>query len=154
MPAGLSESEFKRESERIMRQIRATKIEGLKADLEREKLVTQRKQKAVEVAQAQLRQEEIRLEIENTKVQILQENLNEERVKLEIAQTKTGQARDKLDFERRSRDLQRGLYREQLSSMDLSLGESEFDNTDRRQLNTLKEINTGPSRVPASLSLN
>lgn len=149
MPAGISESEFKRQSEQIMREIRATKIEGLKADLEREKLITQRKQKAVEVARVQLRQEETRLEIENTKLQILQENLSEERVKLEIAQTKTGQARDKLDFERRSRDLQRGIYREQLGSMDLTLGESEFENTDRRQLNNLREINTAPSRVAA-----
>jgi hypothetical protein len=150
MPAkGLSESEYKVQSEKILREIRAIKLDGLKADREKEKWVTKRKEKAVEVAQEQYRQEEIRLSIEQTKTSTLQENLKESRLNLEIAQVGVAATGDKLSFEKQAKDLNRDLFRQKLEAMDLSLGEATFNNDDRRQEFKVKEISTG---LPRSFS--
>lgn len=150
MPAkGLSESEYKVQSEKILREIRAIKLDGLKADREKEKWVTKRKEKAVEVAQEQYRQEEIRLSIEQTKTATLQENLKEAKLNLEIAQVGVAATGDKLSFERQAKDLNRDLFRQRLEAMDLSLSEATFNNDDRRQEFKVKEISTG---LPRSFS--
>lgn len=150
MPAkGLSESEYKVQSEKILREIRAIKLDGLKADREKEKWVTKRKEKSVEVAQEQYRQEEIRLSIEQTKTATLQENLKEAKLNLEIAQVGVAATGDKLSFERQAKDLNRDLFRQRLEAMDLSLSEATFNNDDRRQEFKVKEISTG---LPRSFS--
>ncbi|HEY9657424.1 MAG TPA: hypothetical protein V6C65_03100 [Allocoleopsis sp.] len=149
MPTGLSESEYKVQAERILREIRGIKLEGLKADRDKEQWITKRKQKAVEVEQERYRQEEIRLSIEQTKSSTLRENLTEAKLNLEIAQVGVSATRDKLSFEKQAADLNRDLFRQRLQSLDLTLGEATFNNDDRRQEFKVKEINTG---LPRSFS--
>ncbi len=149
MPTGISESQFKTESERILRQTRAIKIQGLQADLEREKWVTKRKQKSVEVAAEQYRQEEIKLSIEQTRTDILRNNLKRTEVERSISEVEVTGAQDRLSFETQSVDINRDLFRQRLESMDLTLGEATFHNDDRRAEYREKEIRVG---LPRSFS--
>ncbi|WP_088889819.1 hypothetical protein [Leptolyngbya ohadii] len=149
MPAGISESDFKIQSERILRQIRATKLEGLQADLDREKLITKRKQKSVEVAAEQLRQEEIKLSIEQTRTDILRNNLRKTEVERSISEVEITGAQDRLSFETQAVDLNRDLFRQRLEALDLTLGEATFHNDDRRSEYREKEIRVG---LPRSFS--
>ncbi len=143
---GLSESEYKQKSERIMRQIRAVKIEGLEYDLEREKLVTQRKKVSVDVAREQLQQEQVKLQIEQVETATLRVKLQEAKVKQEIAQVELEGTRDKLSFKKQENEINKGIYRERLAAMDLSLDEGQFFNDDRRAENRVKEIPVSPKR--------
>lgn len=161
MPAGISESEFQSQSERILRQIRAVKVEGLQADLAREKWVTKRKQKSVEVAAEQYRQEEIKLILEQTRTDILRDNLKRTQVELSISEVEVTGAQDRLSFEQQSVDINRDLFRQRLEGMDLSLGEITFQNDDRRAQYREKEIRVGLPRsfsfagaMPANANLN
>ncbi len=149
MPAGISESEFKKQSERILRQIRSVKIQGLQADLEREQWTTKRKLKSVEVAKEQYRQEEIKLSIEQTRTDILRNNLKRTQVELSISEVEITAAQDRLSFETQSTDINRDLFRQRLESMDLTLGEATFQNDDRRAEYREKEIRVG---LPRSFS--
>jgi hypothetical protein len=144
--AGLSESEFKQQQEQLLRQIRATKIEGLKHDLEREKQMTERKRIAVEVAKVQVEQEKVKQQIEETKLRTLRVNLQEEQTREQIAQTKLEGTRDQLSFEKQKVEITKGLYRERLGALDLSLDEETFANDDRRAENKVKEVSMSPKR--------
>lgn len=149
MPAGISESEFKQQSERILRQVRAVKIEGLQADLERERWITKRKQKSVEVAKEQYVQEEIKLSIEQTRTDILRNNLKRTEVERSISEVEISAAQDRLSFEQQSGELNRDIFRQRLESMNLTLGEVTFQNDDRRAEYREKEIRVG---LPRSFS--
>ncbi|MEP0914551.1 hypothetical protein NDI45_26980 [Leptolyngbya sp. GB1-A1] len=149
MPAGISESDFKVQSERILRQIRAVKVEGLQADLEREKWVTKRKQKSVEVAQEQYRQEEIKLSIEQVRTDTLRNNLKRTEVERSISEVEITGTQDRLSFETQSVELNRDIFRQRLESMNLTLGEATFHNDDRRSEFREKEIRVG---LPRSFS--
>lgn len=151
MPTGISESEYKQQSEAILRDIRAIKIEGLKADRDKERWVTKRKQKAVEVAQEQYRQEEIRLSIEQTRTDILRNNLKKTEVERSISEVEVTGAQDRLSFERQAVDVNRDIFRQRLESLDLTLGESTFNNDDRRAEFKVKEIRVG---LPRSFSFS
>ncbi|MEP0913280.1 hypothetical protein NDI45_20420 [Leptolyngbya sp. GB1-A1] len=151
MPTGISESEYKQQSETILRDIRAIKIEGLKADRDKERWTTKRKQKAVEVAQEQYRQEEIRLSIEQTRTDILRNNLKKTEVERSISEIEVTGAQDRLSFERQAVDVNRDIFRRRLESLDLTLGESTFNNDDRRAEFKAKEIRVG---LPRSFSFS
>jgi hypothetical protein len=160
MPAGISESEFKTQSERILRQIRAVKVEGLQADLDREKWITKHKQKSVEVAQEQYRQEEIKLSVEQTRTDILRNNLKRTEVERSISEVEISGAQDRLSFEQQSVEVNRDIFRQRLQSLDLTLGEATFHNDDRRAEYREKEIRVGLPRsftfpgVSANANLN
>lgn len=146
MPTGISESQYKQQSEAILRDIRAIKIEGLKADRDKERWTTKRKQKTVEVEQEKYRQEEIKLSIEQTRSDILRNNLKKTEVERSISEVEVSGARDKLSFEQQSLEVNRDLFRQRLQSLDLTLGEATFNNDDRRAELKTKEIRVGLPR--------
>ncbi|MBD2465597.1 hypothetical protein H6G89_31890 [Oscillatoria sp. FACHB-1407] len=135
---GMTESQFKRESERLQQDIREIKIDGLRADREKERLTAQTKWVKVDVAREHLA-------IARTDLTIAQEQgyqkrltLDQTRLETQVIDVSIGSTRDKLQFATQERELNRQMIRQRLQLLDLSLSEAQFNNDDRRSEMRLK----------------
>lgn len=135
---GLTESQYKRESERLQQDIRDIKIEGLRADRERERLTTQTKWAKVDIAREHLSASRIDLTIAQEQTYQRRLTLDQTRVETQILDVSLNSTRDKLGFVTQERELNRQMIRQRLQSLDLSLSETQFNNDDRRSEMRLK----------------
>lgn len=139
---GLTESEFKIQSERLQSQIREQKIDGYRADLEKEKLVTQAKWVKRDIARENLTTAKVDL-------QIAQEKTTHSRLKLIGAQLDTrlievenGTKTDDLTYQTQAREIGKQMIRARLTALDLNLSEVQGLNADRRTEMKLKGLPT------------
>lgn len=135
---GLTESQYKRESERLQQDIRAIKIEGLRADREKERLTTQTRWVKVDIAREHLFAARIDLTIAQEQTYQRRLTLDQTRVETQILDVSLNSTRDKLGFVTQERELNRQMIRQRLQSLDLSLSETQFNNDDRRSEMRLK----------------